>query len=381
MRFFMGLVLAAGVCAPAWAQREHLVISRPSEFGPSSQIGLLGGVYTRTMYSDSTLPSRGRAGGFSRSLQQMNFFGAARNVSRIAPPPLPQAFLPSLLQVSTARMPSPYWARFRDGVVWPSSLAEASQFRLTERLDAPLLGFRTYTPNVKRTPYFAPRPPSSFHAFFGLSEHRPPPRQAREGATLSELVEQDNQRFVEESWRQALALFKRATSDDENDEIDNRQELLARAAEQAATAARIDPTRAEPHLLLLLINLERNRTNSALVYLEQVVRRRPTLFAESNDIAEYFGDYVPASDKSGGRSQRLEALLRRYLQIGDRSGSGELYALQGFAAWGIGDPVRLRVAVKRLGEAKMDDTNRRSMLRIRNSLQAGLRNMVARGAP
>ena len=152
-------------------------------------------------------------------------------------------------------------------------------------------------------------------------------------------------------------------------------------AMEAATAARIDPTRPEPHLLLLLISLERNRVNSALVYLEQAVRRKRTLFAEGNHMARYFGDYTPASDKAGGRSQRLEALLRRYLQIGDRSGSGELYALQAFAAWGIGDPVRLRAAIKRLSQAPVNNDNRRSILLIRDSLRAGLRTMVARSAP
>jgi len=301
----------------------------------------------------------------SSALRGPSYLGAGRRIGRLPPAPIPQAF-GTFRSGYVAQPASESMSRWLAGPR-QSHLQIVSGLRGAMRYTAPLVRSGAFTSSYVGTPYFPPEPQGdAFHQFFGLMPARERPQtpqadQAPRYDSLSAILEEYNQRYVEELTARALEAFKVATAAD----VVDRAEALAEAQRLLKVACDLDREAYIPALLLVHATLERGQIGLAVLHLGEAVRRRPGIFSERPELAVYFGD--PAL---------LDEQMRRHLRIGDDNPTYEgAYALQAYCAWVLDDPARVRYALEQMAAAsrKAETLPDPRLARIRFALAAALK--------
>jgi hypothetical protein len=343
-------------------------ISRPS-YGPSSRLGIVGGVYTR-QYDVSALDRGAGPPAGPRGLPLPSFFGAAGGLGRLPPSPMPQALTFAPVGYDASGGLSPVFGSLSGAS--NMVLARVSGLQASQSLTVPLTGLGPYQLAFPDRPYYLPEPQgSALHEFFGLK-----PTEA-EGAPavpvpvdgLVGLLEQENGRFLYEVRSQALRTFKRAMTEG----VAERGELLSTAQQQLSTLRDLDRQAYLPCLLLTHVALENDQLLQAMGYLAEAVRRHPSVFVEGLDIASYYGDAKLREDKQHWRSELLERQMRKHLRIGDENpGTPSTYVLQAYCAWVLNDQIRVKHALERLAAAEQEAQVSARIIPVRYALAAAM---------
>lgn len=353
-RFALFALTAASLCSlpVALAQRSSTAgISRPSESGPSSRVGRVGGTNTRP--SDAVAGTRSAANAPGASLSFGGFPGSA------AAGPLPAAVRPAQTGV--------YRGARSSGLVRPypgisiAALERVASFNLALDLGTPLQGWRYYTPpQLKVAPEAPPPPRDEFNAFFGLREqHEPVPLdKSSEFQQVMAAVERESGDRLSARANRARELFRLATSGGGVE----RFEQLAQAERLAASVRDLDPTAWEPVLLLLHSALEREKMTVAANALVTLLQRRPTIFLEKYDVGALFGD-----------RRVLVQQAQRYIRSTEYNpDSAAAQMLTVYSAWLLSEPTRLRPALARLQQFSQEKTGHPEVVLLIRALEAAL---------
>ncbi len=355
--YFGGFIVPAVHGQSSTAARRNRAASQSA----SMRLGRVGGLNTGR-YGDVqrlTNVSRGGLDPVGAGLTQPNYFGAGWQIGRLRQPALPQAFMlnrPGMRMQQTQSL----WASALRGVQ-RRDIESASRLEASLRLTVPLTGIGSTAIRLPNRPYFVPEQTgTAFHDFFGLrpTEAEPVSDMPVPDEDWVGLLERQNEELFLQKKTEALATFKAATREG----VENRYERLSEARWALRGVRDLLPEEHVPCLLLLHIALEKNQLQSAITYLEDVVKRHPAVFVERADIESYFGDPT-----------LIEQTARRYLRIGDTSSSPEYYALQAYCAWVINDPVRLREALDRMMADDLEQQLTWRLDAVRHALSAAVK--------
>lgn len=352
----LAVVLLLGTGSTAYGQFRTSFVSRPSEQGPSSRIGRVGG--RATQLSVMEIGARAPGGGAARPI--IGTFGLGSDPE---PFDLPRAVLPSRVGRSFP------WNRRAPLVGFGGRYSEVDM-RMVSGLDTalslslPLLGVES--PRVRPAPMnYVPPPaaPSPFHEFFQLRpapEAQEPAGQLEPSKTLAERLADWNERTVDLTMARALRAFKTATSPGA---VAPREEM-ARAVSMLEGLRAVRRDDYVPDLLLLHAALARSQIATAGRHLLELVLRRPAFFQERPDVASYFGD-----------PKLLEEQMNAYVRVGDENPHApEAQALQAYCAFILGDTSRVRLtldAMSKLEAQRSAEVDR--ALRIAFAIRAGLK--------
>lgn len=328
--------------------------SRPAE-GPSSRIGGIGGRYTRTPGGSPDLSLRGGGRPVVNQMPRQQYSGLRDFRPRA---PLASALLPPRTG-AVSRTHTGADSLFRLGYLPTTAHARVSGMTRLTRLDTPLYGWnRTEALPPLKTPLYIARPYASrFHKYFDLV----PAKSAtyvdetplRFKRVVDGLIQQNESRF-ERMTKRGLALFQAGT-----DPSSERADVaLDESADYFKMVRDLDRDAWLPSLLTAHVRLHQSKTQSAIYSLAHAAGRNPELFLDWPNLATYFGDY----DEQSGQSAFLSEQLRRCMRRGtENPGSASAKALEAYAAWVLGDPVRARQALEAAeslnAQATVTDTN------------------------
>jgi len=356
-------MICAAYPPEAQAQLRRMYADNPSQSGPSSRLGIVGGANT---YSPTVIRIAPRTPNVG-----MPTFSMAPRRNRPSGSGQPVAPLRLGMVASPGRR-----SLFREGFLSDFDVGAASGFNLSIAPDTPLYGWQGL--NMLRgenTPVQATEPKgAAYHRFFDLTPSRPPPESVMESYdNLLDLLDQRNDDRVAELCQQAFDAFADATASrsspgdaaaaEERSLRLSDAERLFGAARELMSVGQESVTSSAPELPILNVleahaHLEGSRTsgvaiNEALLCLARAARCDPDTFyrlsqARRNEGAErslatYFGDY------RDGRSGNLERQMLQYVQATTDSSDLESLLLQAYCAWMLGDSQR---ASRALNEAE-----------------------------
>lgn len=355
-----GLVFATSV-ANAQARLNRGV--RPSEQGPSAQVGNVGGVYTRTR-SNTAVGASTLGGGVGAGVVQTpataarGSFGYARN--RFSNQVswqfgvIPEYHLPRADRTYAL-------ANFRE--YDPGRLLITSGLQAAQQMNVPL----GYTPSPVRetkipivTPSYGD---SDFHQFFHLSEAPPlaedvPVAEAPTSwASALQVVNDANRERV---LARAISLFKDAT----NGQPDENYDRLAQAMRAIRTAERSAPRSATVALLVAHAALEQGNQRQAVAGIFAAVEHDPAVFASHPPVAEWFGN-------AGVMAKQLRAYT---LYRSTETDLAQPMVIQAYCAWLLGDKVLARQSADRAMAVADDDALLAQVKQFRYALLAALNN-------
>lgn len=337
------------VVSPAHAQLRGSSISRPSE-GPSSRVGLLGGLFSSRDVNDigardiGTVPQslggipsfrdRTISGGVGRQNFANPMFGTATRLPR-------------------SRTPRPTFLG-DTGRANANELMYVTEYGQSMDFQNPFGGFGPYrTDIIPEMAYFVP-PPSTdrYAAYFNLvppadaTVATPPPAvgdglpgQISQDTSFSTFMEAEQERTLDVMAERAKLAYQFGTTPTRQD----RASQLARAVGLLTNLRNLDRKSYLPSMLLIHASMERGEAESMLFNIFTLVDRYPDVFRQPPNIQQYFGD--PAV---------YEAQVRRHLRFGD-SGSATLrgYVVQAYASWALQDKPRVREALNKIDQLRM----------------------------
>lgn len=358
----MASVMLLGVlAAPALGQRTRSAyFSRPSDTGPSSLIGNVGGSYTNLSMAGTPRPRLDYQSFGGQAIPRVSGFSGAMRGG--------YGFY-GMYQVGNVQGASLYSVEGRRYSMFPASigLANSAELRAASwldqsmSLDQPLMGWESPRVDIPDAPYFVPSDPdmTAYHQFFGLvpaREEVPLPSALKDEPSYSSLVEETNNVRVREMLTRADRAFKIGTTPTAED----RYEQLAVARRLYASVLDLDRAAYMPALLSAHAALEQDHFEVAIRHLLEAQRRRPGIFSERPDVAGYFGD-----------PELLEAQVRRFVRIGEQlPNSGAAWATQCYCAWVLQDPIRLRESLDRMEKLNQEKPVGARLEAFRLALQA-----------
>lgn len=347
------MVVACLVESPteAKAQLGQVGVSRPSAFGPSAALGVIGRVGGR--YSgrfDSDFRTSSGAGSLGISGQAVDFAprrgfefrggGTGFRRGQFSRDVLPTVGDPSRFATNLGRASFDSWrnsTRYIPSALMVQSMTGVGSAMSMERdLTQPIQAY-TY-PHIEIAAPSAP-PASPYHDFFGLLVAKPEPPPATEfekkyvqpGQSLADQVLAKGEQRQRMNMGSALIEFKDATTGP----LEGRMPKLILAMRRMENVCKALPNEFLPRLLLAHLAFERGQAVFGMSCLAEAVARRPTLFVDDYDVGQWFGE-----------RDVFEKQLRRYVQS-SRTGkaSPETLVVEGYCAFLLGDKKRAMAAV------------------------------------
>ena len=356
-------MICAAYPPEAQAQRRRVLADNPSQSGPSSRLGVLGGANTYSPAVISIAPKTPNVGMPSFSM------APRRNRPSYSGQPIAPVRL-GMIASPTQR------SLIRDGFLSDFDIGAASGFNVSVAPGTPLYGWPGLNmPRGENTPIQATEPQgTAYHRFFDLTPSRPPLDSVMESYdNVVDLLDQCNDDRLAQLYKQAFDAFAEATAersspgdvaaDEERSLRLGHAQRLFVAASELTKAGQKSVTDSAPELPILNVleahtHLEASRTSGisiseALLCLARAARYDPDTFhrlaqARRNEgaersLASYFGDY------RDGRSGNLERQMLQYVRTTTDSSDLESMLLQAYCAWMLGDSQR---AARALNEAE-----------------------------
>lgn len=349
----------SGIVPAGWAQYNEIRYRRPAEQGPSSRVGVTGGLGTRDYGVQAQHLTRSNVGSATSG------FSLGQSEQRRGRNPVPPVLLPAAFQIGR---PGFAFRRTPSQVVFGGRnpytldrLREITGLKKSLSFDQPLLPRQVTFPELAPTPYYAPPDQrSEFDRVFDLypSQPEPPPTEDKP-LSLADLLERERQTYLAEKRKKALEAFKKGTMPRGED----RSEALARALALSENLMRSEPTDPIPALLTLHAALEKQSVLVAGRALLELVRRDPQIFIKKPDVKQYFGD-----------PQVLDAQMRRYRRAAKLDPTNAVtYALQAYCNWMLDDVTGTRQALEAMEEVNRNTRRDPRIRSVRFALAAALR--------
>jgi hypothetical protein len=208
-----------------------------------------------------------------------------------------------------------------------------------------------YVPGLSACEYTPRRETTRFQDILGLTPSGPAPDEPLLGTT-AERLNRHTDELAAQAESAALALFKQATAEMRDvrtgrfENCTDCPDRMARAVQRLTMVSDLTPDSGLPLLLMAHVALEQERPLQAVAKLVEALRRERDLLSRATDgFAGYFGD----ADTAGGKSEFLEAQMRRYVHIGEYNPNSPVaQALQAYCAWRLGDRDAARAALSQV---------------------------------
>ncbi len=331
-------VVLALVVASAPAQRRAAV-NRPSSSAASQHLGEIGGTNTELGRVSSLRGTRGEARGIPGAAPRLGTGHAALRA-------LPLDTGLNVRMFTNRRIPDrgiynvrpEYSQRLRA----LSGFTEATSHR---RVPDYLIG-ASWPPRVLvPRPDYTPKPETGFQRFFNLrpaaEDTSSADAKVKDDRPMSARLEAEVDKRLSAMKSRALAHFKAATTatDDEA-----RSTEMGRAMSLLSSLRRLQRDAYLPSLLTVHGALGQEHLGVAITNLYLVTERKPDLFSDFPEMAQYFGDF----DEAAGESKWLERQMRQFVQAGDSNPeSAASQMIAGYCAWVLNDKRRAAEAMAR----------------------------------
>ncbi|MBI5863195.1 MAG: hypothetical protein HZB38_01515 [Planctomycetes bacterium] len=309
------------------------ILSRPSEQGPSTVLGRVGG--TNTRYS-SSVQDRFRArfayGNAATNFYSARSFGGGRGAASAGRRTMPLNIFGGRRRFGGGSGSGGGLSPFAMGNLFQvSGMDEATSFEI------PVGGIPSARIDLSNSAvYIPPSDSTAFHDFFGLKPTREQaaPETVNPQPSASDLLGKVNDKYVAELVETGKREFKLGTTLG----LDDRGEHLSRALNLFESARKLDKSAWIPGLLSAAAALEKNRTESAISALREAVSRNARAIADRPDIPGLYGT-----------ASMFEATMRKYyLAAGATDVGATSLALEAYFALLANDKSRAETALNRL---------------------------------